>query len=78
MALSTKKGIVKKKQPEWLQKKSPRHAVCYRVLNLPKQDGFRQSSAALAEAYRVALMSVEPVFKVLAQNRCCSITYTAG
>lgn len=36
--------------------KRPHHAVCCRVLNLPKQDGFLHCRAALAEAYRVALM----------------------
>jgi hypothetical protein len=33
---------------------------------------------ALAKAYRVTPVSVEPLFKVLAQNRCCNITHTAG
>ena len=58
--------------------KRPRHAVCCKVLNLPKQDGHLHRCAALAEAYRVARVIMVPFFKVLAQNRCYNITNTAG
>ena len=71
-------NIKNKRQHIQLSKKRPRYAVCCRVLNLPKQDGYRHRRPALAEAYRVTLVSEIPLFKVLAQNRCCSITHTAG
>jgi hypothetical protein len=61
-----------------LLKKSPRHAVCSAVLNLLSQVGFRLRSSALAEAYRVTAADVKPYKQVLAQNRSCGITRTAG
>jgi len=56
----------------------PRHAVCCVVLNLPKQDGAARRKSALAEAYRIKSSRYSPFCWVLAQNRCCNITHTAG
>jgi hypothetical protein len=64
--------------PKQSLKKSPRHAVCSAVLNLLSQVGFRLRSSALAEAYRVTAADVKPYKQVLAQNRSCGITRTAG
>jgi len=59
--------------------KVPRHAVCCIVLNLPKQDGAARSIiSALAEAYRIITISRSSFLWVLAQNRCCNSTHTAG
>lgn len=48
------------------------------VLCLPKQVGDLLRRFALAEAYRIPLESSTPVTLVLAQNRGCGITGTAG
>jgi len=49
-------------------KEAPHHAVYSDVLNLPSQVGFRLGRSALAEAYRVTAVRLEPYKWVLAQN----------
>jgi hypothetical protein len=48
--------------------KKPHHAVVGDVLNLPSQGGLRLEGSALAEAYRVTAVRLEPYKWVLAQN----------
>ena len=48
--------------------KKPHHAVDGDVLNLPSQGGLRLEGSALAEAYRVTIVRLEPYKWVLAQN----------
>jgi len=57
---------------------NPASAVCSAVLNLPKQVGPLLGLPALAQAYRVQTVRLGPRLWVLAQNRGCGITYTAG
>jgi len=42
--------------------------VCYEVLNLPSQVGVLTSGSALALAYRVTFVRLDPILSVLAQN----------
>jgi len=50
-------------------KNIPHRVVCSEVLNLPSQDGILPESSALALAYRVTLVRLDPVLCVLAQDR---------
>lgn len=52
--------------------------MCCEVLNLQAQVGALHGSAALTEVYRVARQYLGPLKRVLAQNRECNITNTAG
>lgn len=61
-----------------INKKYPRRAVCRIVLNLHSQVWDPPPRSALAEAYRVTPVIRDPAKLVLAQNRSCCITYTAG
>ena len=46
----------------------PHRVVCCEVLNLPSQVGVLPGGSALALAYRVTFMSLDPQLSVLAQN----------
>ena len=46
----------------------PHRVVCCEVLNLPSQDGVRPGGSALALAYRVTFVRLDPLLLVLAQN----------
>ena len=46
----------------------PHRVVCYKVLNLLSQVGVLPQGSALALAYRVTYMRLDPMLSVLAQN----------
>ena len=46
----------------------PHRVVCCEVLNLPKQVGVLPGGSALALAYRVTFVILDPFLSVLAQN----------
>jgi hypothetical protein len=46
----------------------PHYVVCCEVLNLPSQVGVLPGGSALAQAYRVTFVRLDPFLSVLAQN----------